>query len=112
MFEDKILKFPDKNFMSQLRQAVSHEQYQQITYEILRTIGGKKENFCKGTYYTLQDAKKQLHDLVTKVMMNESEYVIDKTIETPERELTNLKQMKSQVNSLADPKQANRNCHQ
>ena len=42
-------------------------------------------------------------------MMDESEYVIDKTIERAERELAKLKQLKSQVNSIADPKQANRN---
>ena len=44
--------------------------------------------------------------------MDESEDVIGETIERSERELTNLKQLKSQVNSIADPKQANRNHHQ
>ena len=112
MFEDDILKLPDSSFMNQLRQAVPHEQFWQIANEILRTIGNKKEDFCKGTYYTLQDAKKWLHALLTKVMMDGSEYVIDKTIERAERELANLKQLKSQAKSIADPKQANRNHHQ
>ena len=58
MFESDDLKLPDTSFMNQLRQAVPHEQFRQIANEILRTMGNKKEDFCKGTYYTLQDAKK------------------------------------------------------
>ena len=112
MCKSDDLKLPETSFMNQLRQAVPHEQFQQIAYEILKTMGNKKEDFCKGTYYTLQDAKKWLHDLLTKVMMDKSEHVIDKTIEKAERELANLKQLKSQGNSIADQRQANRNHYQ
>ena len=38
VFEDEILKLPDTSFMSQLRQAVPHEQFRQIANEILRTM--------------------------------------------------------------------------
>ena len=45
-------------------------------------------------------------------MMDKSEHVIDETIEKAERKLAKLKQLKSQGDSIADSKQANRNHHQ
>ena len=58
MFEGDNLKLPDTSFMNGLRQAVPHEQFQQITDDMLRTLSYDKEGFCEGNYYTLQDAKK------------------------------------------------------
>ena len=71
----------------------------------------KKEEFCKGTYHTLQDAKKQLNAILTKVMVEKSEYVINKSIERSERKLAKLKQLKSQINSITNHKQTSNNLH-
>ena len=87
MFEDDNLKLPDTSFMNQLRQSVPHEQCQQITDEVVITIE-KKEKFCKGTYHTLQDVKKQLYAILTEVMVEKSGYVLDKLIERTKRKLT------------------------
>ena len=62
-------------------------------------------------YYTLPDAQKQLHALLTEVMMEKSGYVINEAIEGADRELTKLKQVKSQVKSIAHPKKADRSQH-
>ena len=70
MFKDDNLKLPDTSFMNQLRQSVPHEQCQEITDKVVITIENKKDEFCKGTYHTLQDAKKQLHAILTKVMVD------------------------------------------
>ena len=43
--------------MNQLKQAVTQEQFQQITSDILETMSNEKEDFYKGNYYTLQEAK-------------------------------------------------------
>ena len=71
-----------------------------------------KENFCKRMYYTLPDAQKQLHALLTEVMMDESGYVINEAIEEAEKELAKLKQIKNWVKSIAGPKKANGSQHQ
>ena len=103
MSEDDNLKLPDTSFMNQLRQSVPHEQCQQITDEVVVTMEKKKEVFCKGTYHTLQDAKKQLHAILTKVMVDKSGYVIDKSIERTERKLTKLKQLKIRITASQTP---------
>ena len=72
MFKDDNLKLPDTSFMNQLRQSVPHEQCQQIANEVLITMENEKEEFCKGTYHTLLDVKKQLHAILTKVMVDKS----------------------------------------
>ena len=72
MFEGDNLSLPDTSFMNQLRQLIPHEQCQQITDEVVTIMQKKKEEFCKGTYHTLQDAKKQLHAILTKVMVDKS----------------------------------------
>ena len=71
----------------------------------------KKEEFFKGTYHTLQDAKKQLNAILTEVMVDKSRNVIDKAIERTERKITKLKQLKNQNNSIAYPKQTSKNKH-
>ena len=70
-----------------------------------------KENFCKRMYYTLPEAQKQLHVLLTEVMMDESGYVINEAVEGAEREQAKLKQIKSWVESIAHPKKADRSQH-
>ena len=85
--------------MNHLRQAIPHEQVQQIIDDMLITMGNEEEGFCNGNYYTLQDAKKQLHALLTKFMMNKSECSINKARERAERGLAELKEMKSQVDN-------------
>ena len=112
MFKDENLKLTDTSFMNQLRQSVPHEQCQKNTDEVVITMEKKKEEFCKGTYHTLQDAQKQLHAILTEVMVNKSGYVIDKAIERAERKLAKLKELRNQVSSIAGPKQTNRNQYQ
>ena len=109
MFDNDDLKLPDASFMNHLRQAIPRDQFQQIADDMLRTLEDEKEEFCKGSYYTLQDAKKRLNALLTKVMMDENGYIISDTIEGAKRGLTELKELKSQVDnykSIAGTKKA------
>ena len=57
MFENDDLKLPDTNFMNRMRKAITCEQFQQIANDMLKKMSDKKEDFCKGNYYTLQEAK-------------------------------------------------------
>ena len=63
--------------MNLLKQAITHEQFQQITNDMLKAMSNEKEDFCKGNYYTLQEAKNQLYALLTDIMMNDTGYIID-----------------------------------
>ena len=57
MFDNDDLKLPDTSFMNRLRQAIPCDQFQQIADPMLRTLEDEKEEFCKGSYNTLQDVK-------------------------------------------------------
>ena len=95
--------------MNHLRQAIPSDQYQQIADDMLRTLNDEKEEFCKGSYYTLQDAKNWLYALLTEVMMDKTGYIISNDIERAKRGLTELKELKRQVdnyNSIVGTKKA------
>ena len=92
MFENDNLNLPNTSIMSQVRQLIPHEQCQQMSNEIITIMQKKKEDFYKGTNHTLQDAKDQLNSILTKVITDRSEYVIDKSIERTERNLAMIKQ--------------------
>ena len=62
-------------------------------------MSNEKEDFCKGNYYTLQEAKNQLYALLTEIMMNEAGYVIDQAIEGSKRGIAELKEVRSQVDN-------------
>ena len=109
MFDSDNLKLPDTNFMNRLKQAITHEHFQQITNDMLKTMNNKKEDFCIGNYYTIQEAKNQLYALLIKIMMDKARYVIDQAIEGAKRGLAELKEVKSQVDnykSIASTKKA------
>ena len=59
MFDSDVFELPATNFMNCLKQAITYKQFQQITTDILQTMSNEKEDFCKGNYYTLQEAKNQ-----------------------------------------------------
>ena len=46
--------------MDQLEETLTNEQFQQITRDTAKEIAGKKEEFCKAKYKSLQDAKTQI----------------------------------------------------
>ena len=58
MFDNDDLELPDTNFMNLLRKAITREKLQQITNDMIKTMSDEKEDFCKGNYYTLHEAKK------------------------------------------------------
>lgn len=57
MFDSDDLELPDTNFMNRLKKAETHEQFQQITNDMLKTMSDEKDNFYNGNHYTLQEAK-------------------------------------------------------
>ena len=93
MFKDNDLKLPNTRLTNPLQQAIPHEQFKQVANEVIRAMSKLKENFCKRMYYTLPEAQKQLHVLLTEVMMDKSGYVINEAIEEAEKELAKLKQI-------------------
>ena len=65
--------------MGHLNQAITLEQFQKINDDMLIGMNIVKEGFCKRDHHTLQEAKNQLHALLTDVMMDDAGYIIDKT---------------------------------
>ena len=97
--------------MDQVRQLIPHDQCQQISNKTITVMQRKKEDFYKVINHTLQDATDQLNPILTKVITDRSEYVIDKSIERTERNLAKLKQLKRQFNSIMDHKQISKTLH-
>ena len=50
MFKGDDFRLPDTSLMSQFRDAIPHEQFQQIAKEVVQKISNVKENFCKRMY--------------------------------------------------------------
>ena len=94
MFDGDNLELPATNFMDCLKQAITHEQFQQITNDMIRGMDIMKEGFCARDHYTLQEAKDQLHSLLTDIMMDDAGYILDKTINESKKEMAHLKKIK------------------
>ena len=80
MFEGDNIELPATSFMDHLKQAITHEQFQQITNDMIRGMDIMKEGFWERDYYTLQEEKDQLQSLLTEVMTNDAGYILDTTI--------------------------------
>ena len=80
MFDNDDLKLPDTSFMSHLKRVIPHDQFKQITDDMINTLKEEKEGFCQADYYMLQDAKKQLYALLTEIIRDESGYIISEAI--------------------------------
>ena len=81
MFNGENMELPATSFMDRLKQAITHEQFQQITNDTIRGIDLIKEGFRVKDYYTLQEAIDQLHSLLTDIMLDEAGYILEETID-------------------------------
>ena len=94
MFKGDNIELPATSFMDCLKQAITHEQFQQITDDMIRGMDTMKEGFWERDHYTLQEAKDQLQSLLTEIMMNDAGYILDKTIHESKKEMAQLKKIK------------------
>lgn len=85
IFKGDDFRLPDIFLTNQFREAIPHEQFQQIAKEVVRKISNMKENFCKRMYYTLPQAHQQLYTMLNEVMIDELEHTINKAMEETER---------------------------
>ena len=111
MFGSNSLEFPVTIFMNRLKQAITHEQFQQFKNDKLRGMDIIKEGFCERDHYTLQEARNQLHILLTDIMMDDAGYIIDKVMDEAKKELAKLRKISRQVDnykSIASSKEANK----
>ena len=78
---------------------------------MLRGIDIVKEGFCERDHNTLQEARNQLHILLTNIMMDDTGYIIDKVLDEAKKELAKLRKISRQVDnykSIASPKESNK----
>ena len=91
MFKGGNIKLPATSFMDCLKQAITHKQFQQITNDMIRGMDIMREGFWERDHYTLQGAKDQLQSLLTDIMMDDTGYILDKTIHESKKEMVQLK---------------------
>ena len=111
MFNNNNPELPNTNFMGCLKQAITHKQFQQIIDDMLRGMSIVKEGFCRRDHHTLQEAKNQLHALLTDVMMDDTGYILDKTIDESKKEMAKLRRISRQIDNhkrIASSKKANK----
>ena len=69
MFEENNPELPSTRFMKKVKQAVTKNEYQQLTKEILSTLQDKKDQFCKSTYPTLKEARSKLYTMMMEIIV-------------------------------------------
>ena len=97
MFRKEALELPYTSFMSHLKRTIPHDQFKQITDDMINTLNDEKEGFCQANYYTLQDAKRKLYSLLTKIVGDESGYIIHDAINRTKRRLSELEEKEDQI---------------
>ena len=73
--------------MGHLKKTITCEQFQQLNDDILRGMDISKKEFCNTDHHTLQEAKDQLHALLTNIMMDDIGYILDKSINESKKEM-------------------------
>ena len=96
--------------MDRLKKVITSEQFQQLNDDILRGMDISKQEYCNTDHHTLQEAKDQLHALLTDIMMDDVGYILDKSINESKKEMAKLRKARSQIDNqkkIASPKKAN-----
>ena len=60
---------------------------------MLRGMDNVKEGFCERDHYTLQEARNQLHILLTDIIMDNAGYIIDKVMDEAKKEMAKLRNL-------------------
>ena len=67
IFNDHKSELPNTKFMDHFKKAITCEQFQQLNDDILRGMDTSKQEYCNTDHHTLQEAKDQLHALLTNI---------------------------------------------
>ena len=70
--------------------------------DIKKEIEGKKEEFCKAKYKSLQDAETQMLVLITEIMMNEAGFIINQSLQECKRQTEDLKKENDRLEQHRD----------
>ena len=66
--------------MEKVKQAVTKNDYQQLMKKILDSLQDKKDQFCKGTYPTLKEARSELYTMIMEIIIQEAGRILDNSI--------------------------------
>ena len=66
--------------MGRLKKVITREQFQQLNNNIIKETDNNKQEYCNTNHHTLQQAKDKLHALLTRTMMGDVEYILDKAL--------------------------------
>ena len=83
--------------MDQLEKELTKAQIKNLRKDIKEALAGKKEEFCRGDYTSSSNARAQLTNLVTKIMMEEAGFFIDEMLEDCKKQHAELKVEKDQL---------------
>ena len=85
--------------MGRLKKVITREQFQQLNNNIMKEMGNNKQEYCNTSHHTLQQAKDRLHALLTRIMMGDVEYILDKALEESKNKLTTLSNARDQLDN-------------
>ena len=85
--------------MDCLKKVITSEQFQQLNNDILRGMDTEKQEYCNTDHHTLQEAKDQLHALLTNIMMGNIGYILDKSINESKEKMVLLSKARSQLDN-------------
>ena len=92
-------ELPHTDFMGQLKKVITRKQFQQLNNNIIKEMGNNKQEYCNADHHTLQQAKDRLHALLTRTMMGDVNYILDKALEESKNKLTTLSNARDQLDN-------------
>ena len=93
--EDEEFELPETDFMNFLRESLHEEQFLQLIKDIKDLLKNEKNGFCETNYGTTEEA--QLLALLIKIMMTETGFVVDQSLEECKRKAQDLKKEKEYI---------------
>ena len=88
--------------MEKIKQAVTEEDYQHLKREILNTLKDEKDHFCRSSYSTLKEARNKLYSMLTEIIVQEAEIILDHDIRMKQYEKNMIKKQMSKIEYNTD----------
>ena len=88
--------------MRKVKHAITKNEFQQLTKDILSTLQDKKNQFCKSNYTTLLEARGMLYTMMTGLIVQKTGSILDHNISMKQDERIIVKDLISKLKYKTD----------
>ena len=90
IFNNYKSDLPYKEFMDRLKKVITHEQFQQLSNDILREVESNQQEYYETNHATIKEARNKFHSLSTYIMMCKVGYILDKSLSESKKKMETL----------------------